>query len=211
MADKSFWSDKKDRKWLSNFWYYYRFSIFGIGFALILIIVTIVQCATSVTPDLSVSIASTYSFSKNITDNMEKAFSKYIDDIDGKDGVVTNVLSIDISSGEITSEYEIANAQKLFLEMTAGESYLYIMDIDIFEKNGNNEFFIDISDITGDKEPTYYVDVTNNKFLNNLGFKPKKNVYAGIHAIYGDRKNTDYEKEKQANATKALKAILKNQ
>lgn len=210
MADKSFWTDKKDKEWLKNFWFYYRFRTLGIILVLAFAIVGIRQCMTRITPDLSVSVATSKIISDDMADSMKNAFTDIIDDVDGKNGKVINVYTMDLPSGEMVNGFEMNSTQQLFLEMAAGESYLYIMDREQFVASRDSGIFADISDITEEEEPSYYINVTDSKFLNDLGFKPEFTVCAGVREIPESRKDMDFEKEKQDNARKVLRKILGN-
>ena len=211
MADKSFWSEKKDKSWWQNFWFYYRFRIIGAVIALAFVLVGIKQCVTRVTPDLSVSIAVAHGIPDEVISGMENSFAEVIDDIDGKNGVVADVYTVDLPSGGVSNGFEVNSAQQLFLEMAAGESYLYIMDRDRFVASRNSGIFTDISDITDGDEPTYYIDVTGNKYLESLGFKTDYTVCAGVRNIPESRKKMKNEDKKQENALKLLKKIVENQ
>ena len=208
MADKSFWSDKKDKEWLKNFWYYYRFRIICGIVILAFSLFGIRQCVTRITPDLSITVAMGSPVSDDVSENMKKAFSEIIDDVDGEYGKVISISVLDLPSGNNTSEFEASSLQQLLLEMTAGESYLYIMDRERFVASRDSGTFEDISDITGDEEPTFYIDVTDNGLLKSLGFQPETAVCAGIRSIPGARKDIEYEEKKHDNARKVLREII---
>lgn len=210
MADKSFWSEKKDKKWWGNFWFYYRTRILIIIVFLFFSVLGLKQCMTSVIPDLSVAIASTEGVPSQVTDAMEREFSKIASDVNGKDGVAVSILTMPLPAGKGATEYELGNVQQLFLELAAGESYLYLMDRDQFLVCVEGQMFEDISSLTRDGEPVYYVNINDSEYLKSMGFAAKKAaVCAGVRKIPESRLEFAGEKEKQENAFKILKEILK--
>ena len=87
MADKSFWHDKKDRVWLQNFWYYYKFVILGVVIAAAVVIAMVVNIVNQVQYDLTVYYMGNYTLSRELFERTEHAFEQLIDDADGKDGI----------------------------------------------------------------------------------------------------------------------------
>lgn len=209
MADKSFFSEKKDKAWFSNFWFYYRFHIMIIGFFLVLSVVAITQCMHNVTPDLAVSYISAQHLDETIMHKMTEEFTNYISDVDDKDGVVVDIYRMKLP--DATQDDNDVNIYKqVMLELAAGESYLYLMDKDIFQMYADGGVFLDISEVTGDQAPVYGVNVKDNAFLQSLGLKPEKDLYICLRKIMESREGEEVEVKKQENAWSLLRAILKS-
>ena len=92
---------KKAIKWLDNFWYHYKWHTIAAIFALFVIIVCTVQCATNTKYDIQVLYAGDHVFSRTSTDGsypeyikMSSALADFADDYD-KNGE-TNVTFLDL-------------------------------------------------------------------------------------------------------------------
>jgi len=193
MPNTSFWSDKKDKEWWSNFWFYYKYKLLFGGLFILLMAVGIAQCATNIIPDLTVTYAGTQSIDDELYDKITGLFSAYIDDIDGKGGRYVELLRM---NPMLTME--------LMTELEAGESYLFILDERAFNGYAGQGRFVDISDITGGGAPVYGIPLKGNQKLAGTGLNVRVNLYAAVRIITDSRKDMRSEPEKQQNALKVI-------
>ena len=73
-----------------------------------------------------------------------------------------------------------------------------------------SELLEDISQYTGDDEPVYCFEVTDNKFLNDLGVKDNGKLYIALRSLNYDRLEDQDEINKHNNAKKVIKYIIDN-
>ena len=180
MADKSFFSDKKDKEWAANFWYYYKYRMIFIAVFAAMIAFGAAQCANSVIYDLSVIYYSKAPLSEDDLERLTDKFSGYLD------GAAVHIA------------HSITPHQFL-MEMGAGEAYLYITDEDIFTRFADENQFEDISDITGGKAPVYGMP-----FLMDTEGSP---LIASVKVIVKARAGSEMETNRQENAKKVMRKI----
>ena len=211
MAEKSFWSDKKDKEWFSNFFFYYgKYIIVAIIFIIIFVCAT-VSCVQKPEYDLEIYYMSDQHLESVMFDNLENELVKIIDNADGKQGekVYFHDFTV-VPENAVTSDVDLYMASKVHAEIASGHGYLYIMNEQWKDYCVNNEVMEDISAYTGGNGPIYSVEVTDNKLLTNLGIKNDGKLYIGVRMINYDRVGDKVEVKKHKNALKSLQYILKN-
>ena len=88
MAEKSFWGEKKDLEWVSNFFFYYGKFIAVFMLLAIIVIISCISCMNKVEYDCELYYMSDKHFMSQVFDNVENALAEVIDDVDGKHGNV---------------------------------------------------------------------------------------------------------------------------
>ena len=190
MPDKSFFKDKKDKEWFANFFYYYKLHMVSIGVMIFFVAIGAVQCAQSVRYDLSVIIGGDVPINDVQLDELADIFSQYLDDGNSDSSAAVNVTTM-------------ADRQQLFLEMGAGESYLYLMPHEIFRIFENENQFIDISDLIGADVPTY-----------GISYRPYPDaevLHAGVRIIAKENVENEVDIMRQNNAKKVLRMMFESQ
>ncbi|MDR0406120.1 MAG: hypothetical protein LBH54_04890 [Clostridiales bacterium] len=194
---------KLDKKWFENYWYYYKFHTIAGIFALFIAAVTLVECATNVKTDATVTYIGGAYFDQTFSDGFESEMSQYIDDVNG-DGVNKIFFSLLTLSEEVTSEQDIAMQQKAQLEIAVGETYLFLMDEGYYRLYQEQNLFEDAARHVGADEPLYGFAVNNSDFLKNLGFAPKSTVYAAVRVLTSGDEKKPQKVAQQNNAFKML-------
>ncbi len=114
---------------LSNYWYYYRIHIFVGILCLFIFGTAIVQCATKIDYDMTVSMYSTKLISDESIAEITELLKAQCKDINEDEKVNIAIIS---SFGDITSdkmdEMSMAVLQKFQLELAANSSAGYIVD-----------------------------------------------------------------------------------
>ena len=89
---------KFTKEWWSYFWMYYKWHTIGITFAALAIIVTLVQCATSIKYDTSITFAQPVAYETGQLDTISNDLSEIADDItgDNEKHIFTNSLQLSI-------------------------------------------------------------------------------------------------------------------
>lgn len=172
------------QKW-SNYWYYYKWhTLFGV-FVLILLTITLVECAQKKTPDLSIAYASQNYVN---TDKFQDDMSAFIGDVngDGAEYVFCNNLLL---ATDVKTEQDLAVSQKLLLLFVDKETRLFIMDRELFE--AYSESFENLDGIVPDDKLQDAYEYNGAKIaictlncpkLEKYGLA-KENLYMGIVAL----------------------------
>lgn len=211
MAEKSFWSDKKDLKWLSNFWFYYKKVVFAGIAVLLFVIYGCVSCARTIDYDLEMYYFGSKQLSSDVFDNTAAEFRELADDADGKAGVNAICLNLAIvDESEATSEVDLVMNSKVHIEIAEGDGYLYIMNDDIYGYCMEAELLEDISKYTGDKSAVYCVEITNNNIMKSLGYTTGEKLYMGVRVLNNNRIGKEIYEKKHNNAMKVIEYICKN-
>lgn len=206
------------KKWFENIWYHYKWFIITGFFAVVVLFITIAQCATKPKYDLSVVVAMTNTALSNeqievIKDNL----LEYTEDVN-KDGTINlNVLNCTFDENYADRNYVLSMRQKL--QMTAmGEAsaLLYITNDHTFTyidgiKEDVGGFFQDLN--LKDKEGKAQ-NINKMSFYKPLKYKGKKmpeNFYISKRII----KDTIIETDKNIDiynkaSDKMLKKIIKS-
>ncbi len=213
MADKSFWSDKKDKTWLKNFWYYYRIHVIVGIIAIIVLGFTIHDCATRIDPDISADYIGRLSFSDDKIEAFKQYFAAMIKDADGKSGCNVGFVQHTVVDTEKGGDAQMAMAisQAIMIEMSVGESYLYFIGDEYIKQFEDAEILCDVSDLTGGEKGTHYVDVSKNKLFCKLFGEYDVPVYMCVREITGsvNKKNLPKAQIMQDNAKVIFSEFLK--
>lgn len=211
MAEKSFWGEKKDLEWVSNFFFYYGKFIIGFLVLVVVVVVGCISCINKVEYDCELYYMSDKHFMSTVFDNVENALTDVIDDIDGKHGPVVAFQDYTVVSKEDAStDIDLVITSKIHMEIVAGSGYVYIMNEDWYKFCYESELLEDISQYTGDDEPVYCFEVTDNKFLNDLDVKDNGKLYIALRSLNYDRLEDQDEINKHNNAKKVIKYIIDN-
>jgi len=203
--EKFKFNSKMDKKWFENYWYYYRIHTIAGIFVAIILVVSLVECANKVYPDLSVSYIGEKAFNEEISANIKQTFVEYIDDATKNGKLDVEFMPITISK-EVKSEQDMAMMQKAQLEIAAGESYLYIMDRAYFEQYAKEGLFLNIADKLGKSGEVFGVPLNNSSVFSSLGIKSNMDLYACVRVITLGNQKKAGEIARQNNA---IKVILK--
>lgn len=119
---------KFTKEWWPYFWMYYKWHTIGIAFALMLIIITAVQCATSEKYDVVVNYMGKTYFAPEAAEEFQAALEPLIEDVDGngENNVFFQQLTLSSTSG--AEERDYALQVKHDLALSDDTSYLYLYD-----------------------------------------------------------------------------------
>ncbi len=207
------------KEWVENYWYHYRpHTIAGI-IAFILIIFTLVQCAMTVDPDVTIDLVTATA----ITDseiNFSGVFSDVMEDADRDGEKKFGIIALYIPE-DISSEQDMAMQRKMMLELAAGEAELFIYDKINLDKYINQDAYAPLSDfidITPYKDiegklierdgVAYAISLKGSKKLSELNFKTDE-LYAVFHFVPENSLEDEYRVAKFKNAAAVLEELLK--
>ena len=211
MADKSFWSEKKDKTWLKNFWFYYGKMVIISACVLAIVICGVVSCARTIDHDLLVYYMGSEHLAPEVYENTGKAFVELIDDADGKHGKNAMCLDMVISdSSEQPTEMDMVMHTKVQIEMAEGDGYLYIMSQKMYDYCMQMEVLEDISKYTGDETSTYGIQINDNKLMQSLGYTTEQPLYMGVRVQNQNRIGKEIFETKYNNAVKVIQYVYNN-
>lgn len=121
-------SPKTFKEKSDNFWFYNKFTVFGVVFLIIVLAVGIVQCNSRVDYDLSITLYTATPFGDEQTDKISKYFKKYCQDVNGDDEV--NICTINCSYAD-GGNRELMQAKDTKLQsilVSEPEAMLFIVD-----------------------------------------------------------------------------------
>ena len=210
------------KAWWEYFWDYYKWHTLGTAFALVLIAITAVQCATRIDYDLTLTAAGNMVLSNEQSQLITDKLSEYISDADknGENHVFLQQLTM--SSGEtVDPQYEMAMSTKLTLEVAAGEGYLFLFtkeQADNYLNSGECEgMFMQVSEwadempadnllsLSGGKP--YAVKLSESKFLSDLGID-MSDCYLMMRLQRNDEKEEDVANTKYQNSLIAANLLI---
>lgn len=226
-------SDNKIVKWFRNYWYYYKWTVIGIAFALFVIIFCTLQTCSSDSPDITFLYAGTFPPADMGVVEMEKAFEAALPEDFNEDGE----KDMDLAMLMIYSEQQIKEIEKNLDEdeeriinrsqnagelekfqnlVVSGEYYVCLLEPWLFDMVNKEGGFMTLEDAIGYK-PDFAVndyavrlsDTELGKYYAALGLL-EKDTYLCIRApgaiqeMTGKGKGSDRFKE----AVATIKAII---
>ena len=174
---------KFTKAWWEYFWEYYKIHTIAIGFIVIAVVTTAVQCATKEKFDLTMTYAGKLPITTEMSDKAEELCEPFIEDVDanGEKNIFFQVMTISGERG--FEEYDYALTTKLQLEYQMENSFIFMYDEKQLETMMNldyvGEMFLPVSEWAGDvdeskivKAPNgvgYAVDISGSKLFNDNG------------------------------------------
>ncbi len=119
---------KFTKQWWEYFWEYYKWHVIITAAAVIIAVVTIVQCATRETYDMTVVYAGHMNYSEGETERLQSLMEECISDIDGDGEQSVDFQRLVFSDGSGSEEYDYAMQTKLDMTFTEDFTYVYLMD-----------------------------------------------------------------------------------
>lgn len=163
---------EKAIKWLSNFWYHYKFRTIFFTFIAVLVAVCIYEGATREDYDMKVYLY----MSEFVSSDVERALENTIEETFLENGEEKNVQVINLSYDAYSadSESKMSYAAALAGELRMKEDFLYITDRYRFEELDENEIFEnvfeqnDMFDKSDNKAGSVKGSDFEQKFIKNL-------------------------------------------
>lgn len=206
---------KFTKEWWPYFWTYYKWHTVAAAVAVLLILVTAVQCATQETYDLTITYAGSRVFIEKEVEALEAEAEKYVEDVDGNGENNVLLLQLNFGNNQSSAEMDYALQTKHDLEMNSSEiSYLYIYDKEKAEQMVSRD---DACDIYVNVNEWVDGDISEEKVLCNAGGIPAavsledstilKNIGINPDGLYAAVKVDFSDKEICAKAQKSAIAV----
>ncbi len=208
------------KEWWPYFWMYYKWQTIGIALAILIIAVTIVQCATKEKYDVTVNyIGETY-FSEEVVSNLELVLEPLIEDVDGngENNLFFQQLTLTNKTG--SEEMDYALQMKHDVELSGESSFLYMYDTSeaklMLARETADDVYMKLSDwvtedipedriLLSDSGEALAISAEGSKLLESAGMNTE-NLYIAIRINYSDE---DTNKAAQRSAIAMANAILK--
>lgn len=212
------------KAWWEYYWYYYKWQTIGIAFVLLLLVITLVQCANKVHYDLQITYAGERVYTEQSIEALTSAMEQEIDDVtgNGKNDILFQQLTIaKEGTDNAATEYNYAMATKLDLEFQSTDTYLFLFSGEqvnrMLDRQYAEELFeaVDVwaakpvdAAITSKKKGTAYaVSLADNAYLNSLGFTGD-DLYLAVRKMpASDKKKAQ---QNYHNAVRLANVILGN-
>lgn len=126
-------------KWLSNFWYHYKFRTILCLFLAIVVGVSVFEIATREKYDLTVYLY----LSQGVSDDVERSLEEAIEDVYKQNGEEKNVQVLNFSYDPYSNngDSKVSYASALTGEIQLKKNFLFITDSYRFEELNENEAF----------------------------------------------------------------------
>ncbi len=184
---------------LSNFFYYYKFHMLALVFAIICAVITFRQCSSIEPADVSILYACSETAGNETADFLETAIENtgLVPDIDGN-GEVTAAAFALYTPDHIKGGQDVHAYNKIFIEMIEGENALYLIDkrFIIEETYGALLPIDDLAEgISEDKllkntqGQVIAIDVSDSAFFTDAKV-PSKGIYIALSGITLTDKST---------------------
>ncbi len=214
MADKSFWSEKKDFEWFKNFIYYYKIHIIVVLFLIVATVYTVTTIVNQVDPDISIDIYGGVYMEPETNQKFKEYFSTIVNDIDGKNGKVVDVVQR-MQSSLMGNDVEVEQAigQSIMIELTVGESYVYIVNEEYLDDFENSGVLLDLSTIQPElQKGTLSLRIDDNELLKHFAGGVTEPIYLCVRDVTPAVRDSQLEKANAMceNAKIIFKEFYKN-
>lgn len=183
--------DKWTKEWWDYFWYYYKWRVILIAFAILCVVFTLAQCAMREKYDLTVTYAGHMMYSEEEINRLTAGISEYIDDVDGNGEKSVFFQQLNFMDTMGSEEYDYASQSKLDMEFHNEQSFLFLYDEkelqNMLGRDYADEIYVPVSewaqDADGDLE--YAVSLKDSAFFaeNNIY---SEDLYLVVRRNYKD-------------------------
>lgn len=216
------------KAWWEYFWDYYKWHTLGTLFAILLIAITCVQCATRVKYDIYVTYVGNMMFVDETIQKLRDELSQHIEDIDGNGQALLNFQALSLAADgtqQAGTEYDSSIRAKFMMELQTGDSYIYLMtkqELDrLLDRQDKEKIFIPVSDwsnidISGFDTAKvdsvdYAVNITDNKFFaEKMGLTMGDSLYLGVRRMRTRDTDNEIQKKMFEQSKKLASWLLEN-
>ena len=205
------------KAWWGYIWEYYKWYFISGGVALILIIITCVQCARNVDYDMTITYIGEAFFPDEQVAAFEQDVAGRIDDAtgNGQMDVFFQVLTQQDMEQATDAQFAYAMQVKATMEYQAGESFLFLYSKDQMDYVNNSDssegLFMPVSGWNpGDPNQGCFVNLQGNRFFAELGFNTD-DLYMAVRNIRASEEDDEKTVRRYENAVKLAKFVLEGQ
>ena len=224
-------SNNKILNWFRNYWYYYKWIVIGIVFALVVVIFCTCQTCASVSEDITLLYAGPFPPANSGVPAMKSAFEAVLpDDFNGngdKDVAMAmlmiyseeqlKALEEQASNEVVIDRYQNATEHQKFQSLiVSGEYYVCLLDPWLFEEVNKEKMFMTLEEAIGYKPKNaandYAIRLSDTEFgqyYNAIGLLPA-DTYLCIRSPGAMQEMTGKgaESKRYKEAVATVKAII---
>ena len=203
------------QKW-DNYWYHYKFVTFLVAFVVITLSLFAKDMIFKPKYDLTLNVASKYSFSA-VNDDINETVAEFVDDYDknGKISVLVTEMQTNYDGTSANPVVAATGEQKILAILNAGADAVFIFDDMTYNaligSNNDESIFCDFSAIFPDN-PLVQGDkilIKETEFGKKLRMNTVKNeIYLCVRKFGGTFKENEKNIEQQHDAFDFVKNIL---
>lgn len=190
-------------KW-DNYWYHYKARTWICIFAIFLIVYTIFDFSTRQVSDFDITYIGDYMDYEGLATEITENYAELIGDINGDGKFKAEVNAVYTTEG-LEPEKDMNFWQRIDVDLLNGESYIYLVDEDIFPKLQERGAVGVIKTKDG---YTTHIDISENEKLKKFLPKDKKVFLCVREKLQG---NTDEKiKATEEKSLLLIEKILEN-
>ncbi len=163
-------------KWFHNYWYYYKWPVIGISFALIVVLICTLQMCGTVSADVNLLYAGSYNFVGEGAGKLESAVAGLLPEDYNGDGRKTAAaatlmvyseaeIADRLREAEEAGEEYVVNAvyfakekQKFNQLLMSGEYSIFLIADWLYEETKGTDIFLPLTDALGSRPENAYDD-----------------------------------------------------
>ncbi|MBR4256497.1 MAG: hypothetical protein IKQ18_04980 [Clostridia bacterium] len=168
MSSHSYNIMQKIISWFKNYFYYYKWHVIIGAFVLFVVVFCVVQCSVQDKYEVYITYAGPDNIANQFEDIRSSVRAVYTTK-DEKNAGAISIRDIIWVNEELAAQYirdgiyydasqNSDNAQLLFTEIASGNSFIYILDKQQYEKLKGDGAFEPLSDVFGDKQVECAID-----------------------------------------------------
>lgn len=198
--------------WFDYVWEYYKLHIIAVVLIVAAIIYTVIAFSTRTYYDFNICFAGETLLTDESKQKLSDVLKENLKDVNG-DGEI-NIKIDDYSIGKNTQdgEYIAAMQTRLYLELQAGEAYIFVLSEDnawrLKNDSATEGLFDDASNWAENGKEGEYVKIEESKILNDAGILYENSYIAVRNFIYDE--GNDEDQIQRENAIDAANVILAN-
>lgn len=203
--------EKFTKAWWEYFWDYYKIHVFVVAFAMLLIVVTAVQCATRPSYDLQIDFASQFGVLPEYEENLKNLAAGVIQDADGDEKIEPTVLTFDLRDGGVAvAEYTMAMNTKFAVEQAYPEAYVFIVSEKYAKVSDDNGIMEDSSVWASEIENEGgMVSLAGSAALSEIGIDAAAaELFVGVVALTEEKKADETECRRYENGVRFARYLL---
>lgn len=212
------------KEWWDYFWDYYKWHTISIIVAVIMILITAVQCANRVEYDVVISYVGNLAYTDKHLEDIKTSLSPAVADIngDGRSNVNLKQMNIGLDgTAQANTEFNSGMITKVSMEFITGDTYIFLFnkqEIDrILNRDSDEEVFVPVNNwssflvenslLIKKNGYSYAVNLKGNKFLEENKFVTD-DLYMAIRNVRPADKDKPEELAKFEEAKKLANYIL---
>ena len=198
--------------WFDYVWEYYKLHIIAVVLIVVAVIYTVVAISTRTYYDFNICFAGDVLMTEESKQKLSDLLKESLQDVNGDGEINIKIDDYSVGKNMQDGEYMAAMQAKFYLELQAGEAYIFVLSEDNAWKLKNDSaiegLFDDASNWAKDEKKGDYVKIEESKILKDAGII-YENSYIAIRNFIQNEGNEEDQLQRK-NAIDAANVILAN-